>query len=525
MLKHFSSDRRNFLQGCAATTVATLVGGDALAAGMANIGTMQAADFTVSLAPRPQMLPLEWGPIADAFHHYVMDPSHAVRFTREDGSPYFVSALEATDDGGMTTLAPILVGKALRGEDVRSFLPALGKYYSKDAGIFIDGYKGTRCEYWYLMNINAMAGGLLRLQEPQDPVLLKQVRSSADRLVTLAHDVHYDFNQQGFNFRQHAPFTNEDRYRQPDTVGGYGYLMLMAHELFGDAVYLQEAKIGLQRYLSFAKNPWYEIPSAALACMAAARLSTQDSRIDAHKAVKWLLDAKDGGMQAGTWGGREVNGLMQGFHSEPQGQAYSMESMMVLPYLLPVVRYCPELASVVGQYALNVAANLRWFYPEYLPADLQSRPELAPSVPYERLDREHDGKSPYAAGDYKSHRSVYGGAYSMWWAALVAPTEDTFISQLHASKSDFLAGPKYPTYLYYNPWEHERTVSLQLDPGEFDIYDLTQHHVIQRRVEGKQHITVSSGGSRVLIVIPAGNKYKTEGNLLSVNGVPVDYKA
>ena len=96
---------------------------------------------------------------------------------------------------------------------------------------------------------------------------------------------------------------------------------------------------------------------------------------------------------------------------------------------------------------------------------------------------------------------------------------------VHASKSDFLAEPKYPTYLYYNPWERERTVSLQLDAGEFDIYDLTQHRVIQRRVEGKQPIMLSPGGSRVLIVIPAGNKYKTERNLLSVNGVPVDYKA
>lgn len=471
------------------------------------------------------MLPLEWGPIADAFDHFVMDPSQGVRYTRKDGSPYFVSALEATSDGGMTTLAPILVGKALRGEDVRSFLPALSKYYSKDAGIFIDGYQGTRCEYWYLMNINAMAGGLLRLQRPQDPVFQMQVRSSAERLVALAHDVHYDFNQQGYAFEKHAPFTNEDRYRQPDTVGGYAYVMLMAYEFFGDAVYLEEAKIGLQRYLSLVKNPWYEIPGGALACLAAARLSTHDSNVDAHKALKWLLDADNGGMQAGVWGGREVNGLMQGFHSEPQGQAYSMESMMVLPYLLPVVRYCPELASVIGRYALNVAANLRWFYPEYLPADLQSRPELAPSLPYERLDREHDGKSPYAAGDYKSHRSVYGGAYSMWWAALVVPTGDNYILQLNASKSDFLAEHIYPTYLYYNPWERERTVGLKLDPGEFEIYDLTQHRILEKRARGMQLILLPPGASRVVIVTPAGKKHTTERNILSIDGIPVDYKA
>jgi hypothetical protein len=424
----------------------------------------------------------------------------------------------------MTTLAPIVIGKALRGEDVGSLLPSLAEYYNKDVGIFTDGYQSTSCEYWYLMNINAMAGGLLRLQQPQDPVLLKQVRNSADRLVALAKDVNYDFNQQGYRFDKHAPFTREDRYRQPDTVGGYGYVMLMAYELFGDPVYLQEAKTALQRYLSFAKNPWYEIPSGALVSLAAARLRAQGFSIDAHKALKWLLDDKDGAMQAGAWGGREVNGLMQGFHSEPTGQAYSMESMMVLPYLLPVARYCPELAGVVGRYALNVAANLRWFYPEYLPVDLQSRPELAPSLPYERLDREHDGKSPFASGDYKSHRSVYGGEYSMWWAALVKPTDDNFILQLCASKSDFLAGAKYPTYLYYNPWERERTVTLQLGPGEFDIYDLAQHRMLQKRARGTQPIALPPGGSTVVVAIPAGKKYKTEKNVLSADSVPVDYQ-
>jgi hypothetical protein len=112
----------------------------------------------------------------------------------------------------------------------------------------------------------------------------------------------------------------------------------------------------------------------------------------------------------------------------------------------------------------------------------------------------------------------------MWWAALVAPTEDNFILQFHASKSDFLAGSLYPTYLYYNPWERERTVSLQLDPGEFDIYDLTQHRMQQERAKETQPITLPPGGSRVVVVIPAGKKHKTERNILSIDGVPVDYK-
>ena len=48
-------------------------------------------------------------------------------------------------------------------------------------------------------------------------------------------------------------------------------------------------------------------------------------------------------MQTGNWGGQEVNGLMAGFSTEPAGEAYSMESLVTLPYLLlPVLRYQPS---------------------------------------------------------------------------------------------------------------------------------------------------------------------------------------
>ena len=132
-------------------------------------------------------------------------------------------------------------------------------------------------------------------------------------------------------------------------------------------------------------------------------------------------------MATGRWGGREVNGLMAGFCTEPANQTYSMESMVTLPYLLPALRFRPELAGEVARYALNVAANMRLFYPEYLPRENQSRPDLPPMFPYERLSKEEKGHSPYATGDFAGHRSIYGGAYVMWLDKMIEPQGDPWL--------------------------------------------------------------------------------------------------
>src|ERR1039458_4986506 len=130
-----------------------------------------------------------------------------------------------------------------------------------------------------------------------------------------------------------------------------------------------------------------------MATMAAARLEALGYRTNAKKALGFVLDSQVSLMAKGQWGGREVNGLMAGFRTEPADQTYSMESMVTLPYLLPAVRFCPELAGEVARYALNVAANLRWFYPEYLPRENQSRPDLPPDRKSTRLNSSHLGIS------------------------------------------------------------------------------------------------------------------------------------
>ncbi len=112
-------------------------------------------------------------------------------------------------------------------------------------------------------------------------------------------------------------------------------------------------------------NPWYEATDVAMAVVAAASLQADGEAIDARRALGFLLDP-EAGMVAASWGGKEVNSLYRGWrHSTPES-AYSMESLVILPYILPAARYRPELAMSIGKYALHVASNARLFYSDYL---------------------------------------------------------------------------------------------------------------------------------------------------------------
>jgi hypothetical protein len=475
-------NRREFLAGVAALGL-TGWAERAIAAAAATTGWS-------GLPDRPEERPLDFHALASAFDAYLMDPAHGLNLLAKDGRQVFPSALEGAEDGGLTTYGPMALGKELRGDGLEGLAASLKGYFSEPYGLFLDGAGATLCEYWYLMNVTALAYGLIRLRFGQDREWLARVEKSAERLLAMAHQIRYDFNSQGYDFAKAAPFTNQDNYRQPDAVGGYSYVMLLAWKLTGKESCLAEARTGIDRYLGFAANPWYEVPSGAMAVMAAARLEAMGYPVDASKGLGFVFDPSAGLMAAGRWGGREVNGLMAGFRTEPAGQAYSMESMVTLPYLLPAVRFRPELAGEVARYALNVAANLRWFYPQYLPKENQSRPDLPSMFPYERLSREEKGHSPYATGDFAGHRSIYGGAYVMWLDQLVQPQSDPWVLRWDLAKTNFLDRDLPPAFLFYNPWPAERRAAVETVKDQSYIYDLTHSQILhphQGRVDLKLH--------------------------------------
>ncbi len=517
-----------------AITRRTLITAGACVAGLATIarGRGQAASFAGTnpnatifdaLPAIPERMPLRWRERADAFNRFIMSPANGVLRTRPDGSHYFASALEGTGDGGLTTFAPILLGKILRGEMVGGLAPSMAAYFSDRYGIFLDGRRASSCEYWYLMNVNARAAGIVRRHSASDAGWMARVQSSADRLISLAHQINYNFNDQGYRFDAGKPWTKQDIYRQPDAVGGYAYLQLLAHAMFGQPKYLAEATEALQHYLGFARNPWYEVPSGAMACLAAARLSTTDPGIDVAKALRFVLDPGGRPLHTGRWGNDEVGGLMAGFCTEPAGEAYSMESLVTAGYLLPVLRYRPEFASVIGRYLLNASANMRLFYSDCIAAENQSRPELTSAVPYERVTRTLAGKSPYASGDYGSHRSIYGGAYALWWGELMKPTADPRILQMSVAHTDFFERKTFPTYLFYNPYADSKPIDVSPIQEGRRFYDLQAHEFLRGTGSGDLPLVIPAGGARVVVLTPPGAPPRMINGTLFCGDIAVDY--
>jgi hypothetical protein len=188
---------------------------------------------------------------------------------------------------------------------------------------------------------------------------------------------------------------------------------------------------------------------------------------------------------------------MAGFRTEPAGQTYSMESMVTLPYLIPAVRFRPELAGEVARLALNVSANMRWFYPEYLPHENQSRSDLPPMFPYERLSREEKGQSPYATGDFAGHRSIYGGAYAMWLDKMIQPQGDPWLLRWDLGKTDFMEPDLPPAFLYYNPWPEEKRVTVVTVNREDRVYDLVRKKFLQAHA-GKAELILRPLEARVI---------------------------
>lgn len=456
----------------------------------------------------PRAVPPDWNGIGRRFKQYVLNPDNRVMFVNGKGNPHFAAFHDGTGEE-LITLGGVVLGGLCQGEDVTPYLTSLRDFYHPDHKMFFNRPKGApeaeKMEYWYLMFVNALAAGIVMRKAGEEPELLPLLRSSMDGLADLAHRIGYDFNDQGFDFDRGEPFTKREEFRQPDSVGGYAYLMVVAYDMFGEERYLEEARTAMDRYLAFPDNPWYEMPNGAMACYAAARLNRLGNTYDMSRAVSFVFDHLKGPLHVGEWGDKEVSGLMRGWFGnldESQGKiAYSLETLVLLPYLLPVLKSEPELASPIGKYALHAASNAQWFLADYMPAESQSTPHFEPDVPYENLVHRQEGPSPYASGDFFGHRSVYGGALTLWWDAMLSRTEDPYLLLWDLDATDFLGaeGPGTKHWLIYNPYEKERTVRLPLPSGA--IYrgeDLGSRRRLFDGAEGFAEIRVPSRTGRVL---------------------------
>ena len=248
------------------------------------------------------------------------------------------------------------------------------------------------------------------------------------------------------------------------------------------------------------------------------------------------------GVIVGNWGGYDVSG-MSGSTVHNGGYGFAMNTFDLAWPMTALVRYDQRYARAVGKWLLNAANTARLFYPYEIPDSLQAIPQhkavTNKVIAYEGLIKEsiyeaHKGITPFAQGDGplwekgmppETMFSVYGSGHVGMLGGVVQPTNVPQILQVDCLKTDmFRRYEAWPTYLYFNPYQESKTVTVDLGKKAVDVYDAVSRRILKRGARGSTEIDLPGDQARVLVLVPAGSQYRVENGRLLAGKAPIDFR-
>ncbi len=374
-------------------------------------------------------------------------------------------------------------------------------------------------------------------------------RTVAEQFVKADSVLNGNYDYSYFDYAQMKGMVNNIPLQQ-DAAGGHAYVLLCAYHKFGDPRYLQHAKSATEALLAQKESRFYEILLPLGAYAAAYLNATEGTNYDVQKLLDWTFDGCQDpkgrygwGIIVGKWGDYEVNGL-QGSIYDGGGYGFLMNSIKPAWPFVPMVKYQPQYARAIGKWMLNNVNACRL----YFPMDIDDRHQWAPelknitnnNISYEGLRREDDygkpslkGVTPVAIGDgpkwikgnpTESMFSVYSSSPVGIFGAMVRKTNVEGILQLNCNVTDFYAERPYPTYLYYNPYGENKTVSFEAT-GQVDLFDIVEKAYVAKNVTGNVNFEIPADQARVLVVLPGGTKLATDnGKIIADRRYVIAYK-
>jgi len=345
-----------------------------------------------------------------------------------------------------------------------------------------------------------------------------------------------DFDHTVLRFRTMQPVDN-GKWKEPDAAAGIGWLQYMAWAKHKDAKNLQAAAWCMQFLQEQKRNPYYEV-LLPYGTLAAARMNAELGRNhDVHKLLNWcfgISDCRGGwGVIATNWHGYDCHGLV-GSIDNRGGYAFAMNTFAQAGALVPLVRYADRYARAIGKWMLNLANAARLFYPGELPEGHESsafwKGDPKGVIAYEGLRHEWDGKGPYATGEPlamkwgpATDRGLYGSGYIGVLGGIVRTTNDERILQLDCLATDFYRPPAYASYLYYNPYDIAKQVTVDVGSRPCDLYDACADTFLRRKVRGRASIAIPADSSVLLVLPPSDGKKAHRAGKTFVDGVVIDY--
>ena len=450
-------------------------------------------------------------------------------------------------------LGATLVGIDKSKQNGHDYVKMLRNYFNRDngwnvimnftnKGAHIGGGYGN--DFWYEVHNNVLFYCVADLY-PKQKGFEQIQRMIADQFYRSDSVMGSNYSYSYFDFKAMQPYKNHIP-TQEDVAGGYAFVLYSAYIKFGDAKYLRAAKNAMNVLYNQKENRFYEamMPIAAYIGM---RMNAEvGTSYDVQKFLDWTFDGsavgREGwGVLADNWGGYDVSGLA-GSTVHNGGYGFLMNTFDLMMPLSAMVRYDQSYARAVGKWALNASNAARFCYPYDMPDSLQAIPQhkavTKNVIAYEGVIKESiypqfKGITPFAQGDgplwhdgmpQQTMFSVYGSGHVGFFGGTIQPTNVPEILQIDCRVTDFYKKRgAHPTYLFYNPYQEEKTVSFNAGIKRVDIYDTVSRQFLQRGARGNVRFAIPSDAARVLVVIPAGTWISVENKVLMAGSIPIDY--
>ena len=517
--------------------------------------------------PAPYLM-RNWKSVAASFDSIAFDPSRSGQYLPllqqysgtinypAQGSFRIQSYVGSGYGGEAVTCLPAIVGAGLVGIDksnqsgVNWVLMAQEWFNSKNGeNVYLNSPSaGTGDDWWYETMPNVFAFQIASVFpsagdfRSRIPVVASRWRTAITAMGgsttpwSLAN-----VNHRAMNLLTMKP--NDTGVPEPEAAGAIAWILYMAYVATGSEDFRAGAEISLESLLVYSTNPSYEL-QLPYGTYVAARMNAEiGTSYDVTKMMNWCFSDGNGtlrqwGAIVGNWGGYDCSGLI-GESSTSNDYAFFMNGAEQAGALVPLVRYDDRYARAIGKWALNVANASRLFYANYLPDDHQDSQVWAhqydpnASIAHESMHRyslSNGTISPFATGDAirgggaPTNLGIYGAAHAGILGGIIDTTNVPGILRLDLLRTDYFHAPAYPTYLYFNPYVSDTSVSLALGPGAFDLYNTVTKSYIAHGATGTVSLAVPGNSAAVVVIAPPGGSLTTDMDRTLINGIVVDFR-
>lgn len=346
-----------------------------------------------------------------------------------------------------------------------------------------------------------------------------------------------NMNYRGFDLSTMTPYSGD--VKEPEAAGAIAWILYNAYKETGEVKYRIGAEWAMEFLNNLLTNPSYELQLGYGVYTAAKMNAELGTNYNMEKLVNWCFDVgplRSWGSIVGNWGGLDVSGLIGEVNGE-NDYAFLMNTFELASALIPLIKYDERFATAIGKWMLNVSNAARIFYANYLPDYKQDsegwsyKNDPKSYIGHEAVRQSAYGASPYATGDAidggwgQTNLALYASSHVGVFGGIIDTTNVQGILKLDLNKTDYFNYENYPAFLYYNPFDSDKIVDLNLGSQSTDVYELISNSYLLTNSSGNIQIIVPAKSSVVVVLTTSGGEKTYILNKYLVNGIVVDYNS